>query len=89
MLISSETMNWIFHGSCSLHCYSTSNQRMAQHLNLILMVLTVPKNLRPFLSDHGYNFYDEGTYEWPLTTPNVKGKYNLYAPVYVSQNKFI
>mmetsp|Transcript_4154 Transcript_4154/g.4076 ORF Transcript_4154/g.4076 Transcript_4154/m.4076 type:complete len:503 (-) Transcript_4154:1044-2552(-) len=33
-----------------------------------------PKNLRPFLSAHGYKFYDEGTYEWPLTTPNVKGK---------------
>lgn len=33
-----------------------------------------PKNLRKFLNEHGYTFNDEGTYQWPLTTPNVKGK---------------
>lgn len=33
-----------------------------------------PKGLREFLTKHGYVFSDEGTYEWPLTTPNVKGK---------------
>lgn len=33
-----------------------------------------PKGLRKFLEDHGYSFNDPGTYEWPLTTPNVKGK---------------
>lgn len=33
-----------------------------------------PKGLRPFLQKHGYVFADEGTYQWPLTTPNVKGK---------------
>lgn len=31
-----------------------------------------PKELRPYLNNHGYVFADEGTYEWPLTTP--KGK---------------
>lgn len=33
-----------------------------------------PKNLRPFLAKHGYVMADQGSYEWPLTTPNVKGK---------------
>ncbi|CAK7909501.1 glucose-6-phosphate 1-dehydrogenase [[Candida] anglica] len=33
-----------------------------------------PKGLRAFLNKHGYVFADEGTYQWPLTTPNVKGK---------------
>ncbi|KAG7191587.1 Glucose-6-phosphate 1-dehydrogenase [Scheffersomyces spartinae] len=33
-----------------------------------------PKGLREFLASHGYVFSDEGTYQWPLTTPNVKGK---------------
>ncbi|CAH2351365.1 glucose-6-phosphate 1-dehydrogenase [[Candida] railenensis] len=33
-----------------------------------------PKGLRPFLNKHGYVFSDEGTYQWPLTTPSVKGK---------------
>ncbi|EGV62645.1 Glucose-6-phosphate 1-dehydrogenase [Yamadazyma tenuis] len=33
-----------------------------------------PKNLRAYMNAHGYVFSDPGTYEWPLTTPNVKGK---------------
>ncbi|EEQ37747.1 hypothetical protein CLUG_01870 [Clavispora lusitaniae ATCC 42720] len=33
-----------------------------------------PKNLRKFLSDHGYIFNHDGSYQWPLTTPDVKGK---------------
>lgn len=33
-----------------------------------------PKGLRAFLNKHGYDFNDEGTYQWPLTHPNVKGK---------------
>ncbi|KAK6463889.1 glucose-6-phosphate 1-dehydrogenase [Scheffersomyces coipomensis] len=33
-----------------------------------------PQALRKFLNDHDYIFSDEGTYQWPLTTPNVKGK---------------
>lgn len=33
-----------------------------------------PKQLRSFLNNHGYVFEDQGSYEWPLTTPNVKGK---------------
>lgn len=33
-----------------------------------------PKNLREFLSKHGYKFHSEGSYQWPLTTPDVKGK---------------
>lgn len=33
-----------------------------------------PEGLRKFLTKHGYVFSDEGTYQWPLTTPNVKGK---------------
>lgn len=33
-----------------------------------------PKDLRKFMNKHGYIFNDEGTYQWPLTTPNVKGK---------------
>lgn len=33
-----------------------------------------PKGLRQFLAKHGYEFSHEGSYQWPLTTPNVKGK---------------
>ncbi|ABN68020.2 Glucose-6-phosphate 1-dehydrogenase [Scheffersomyces stipitis CBS 6054] len=33
-----------------------------------------PKGLREFLNKHDYIFADEGTYQWPLTTPKVKGK---------------
>ncbi|CAX45144.1 glucose-6-phosphate 1-dehydrogenas, putative [Candida dubliniensis CD36] len=33
-----------------------------------------PKDLRKYLKDHGYIFSDPGTYQWPLTSPNVKGK---------------
>ncbi|ODV76897.1 glucose-6-phosphate 1-dehydrogenase [Suhomyces tanzawaensis NRRL Y-17324] len=33
-----------------------------------------PKGLRDFLKKHGYVFADEGTYQWPLTNPTVKGK---------------
>lgn len=33
-----------------------------------------PKDLRKFLNKHGYVFNEEGTYQWPLTAPNVKGK---------------
>lgn len=33
-----------------------------------------PKDLRKFLNAHDYVFYDNGTYQWPLTTPDVKGK---------------
>ncbi|CUM67102.1 uncharacterized protein PRCAT00004791001 [Priceomyces carsonii] len=33
-----------------------------------------PKHLREFLNEHGYVFSDPGTYQWPLTTPSVKGK---------------
>lgn len=33
-----------------------------------------PKNLRPYLAKHNYVFSDEGTYQWPLTRPDVKGK---------------
>lgn len=33
-----------------------------------------PKQLRKYLEKHGYQFSAEGTYQWPLTTPNVKGK---------------
>lgn len=30
-----------------------------------------PKELRQFLSKHGYEFADEGIYEWPVTTTKV------------------
>lgn len=33
-----------------------------------------PKGLRAFLGKHNYVFTDEGTYQWPLTRPDVKGK---------------
>lgn len=33
-----------------------------------------PKGLRDFLTKHGYVFDNEGSYQWPLTTPAVKGK---------------
>jgi len=33
-----------------------------------------PKGLRAFLAKHDYLFADEGTYEWPVTTPNISGK---------------
>lgn len=33
-----------------------------------------PKELRAFLGRHKYVFSDEGTYQWPLTRPDVKGK---------------
>lgn len=33
-----------------------------------------PHGLREYLLKHGYVFPDENTYEWPLTTPKVKGK---------------
>lgn len=33
-----------------------------------------PKGLRDFLGKHGYVFNHEGSYQWPLTTPDVKGK---------------
>ncbi|KAI5959114.1 ZWF1 [Candida theae] len=33
-----------------------------------------PKGLRQFLSNHGYVFDTPGTYQWPLTEPDVKGK---------------
>ena len=33
-----------------------------------------PKGLRDFLGKHNYVFTDEGTYQWPLTRPDVKGK---------------
>lgn len=33
-----------------------------------------PKELRKFLSQHDYVFADEGTYEWPVTTPPSKEK---------------
>lgn len=33
-----------------------------------------PKGLRQFLIKHGYVFDHEGSYQWPLTRPDVKGK---------------
>ncbi|ODV65007.1 glucose-6-phosphate dehydrogenase [Hyphopichia burtonii NRRL Y-1933] len=33
-----------------------------------------PKGLRQFLEKHNYAFSQEGSYQWPLTTPNIKGK---------------
>ncbi|SGZ48664.1 CIC11C00000003259 [Sungouiella intermedia] len=33
-----------------------------------------PKGLRAFLTKHGYVFDGEGSYQWPLTRPDVKGK---------------
>lgn len=33
-----------------------------------------PKGLKKFLNDHGYAFDHEGSYQWPLTRPDVKGK---------------
>lgn len=33
-----------------------------------------PKGLRAFLNKHGYVFDHEGSYQWPLTRPDVKGK---------------
>lgn len=33
-----------------------------------------PHGLREFLFSHGYVVPDAGTYQWPLTTPSVKGK---------------
>ncbi|EMG49781.1 Glucose-6-phosphate 1-dehydrogenase [Candida maltosa Xu316] len=33
-----------------------------------------PKQLRKYLNDHGYVFSDPGSYQWPLTSPGVKGK---------------
>lgn len=33
-----------------------------------------PKGLRDFMMKHGYVFDNEGSYQWPLTTPDVKGK---------------
>lgn len=33
-----------------------------------------PKELKPFLIKHGYEYDHEGSYQWPLTTPSVKGK---------------
>lgn len=33
-----------------------------------------PKELRKYLTDHGYVFNDPGTYQWPLTNTDVKGK---------------
>lgn len=33
-----------------------------------------PHGLRQFLTDHNYVFSEAGSYQWPLTRPNVKGK---------------
>lgn len=33
-----------------------------------------PKQLTDFLAKHGYKLDTEGSYQWPLTTPSVKGK---------------
>lgn len=33
-----------------------------------------PKSLRQFMIKNGYVYDHEGTYQWPLTTPSVKGK---------------
>lgn len=33
-----------------------------------------PKSLKQFLAKNGYVFDHEGSYQWPLTTPSVKGK---------------
>lgn len=33
-----------------------------------------PKGLREFMTKHGYVYDHEGLYQWPLTTPTVKGK---------------
>lgn len=33
-----------------------------------------PSSLKQFLVKNGYVFDHEGTYQWPLTTPSVKGK---------------
>ncbi|CAI5756918.1 unnamed protein product [Candida verbasci] len=33
-----------------------------------------PKKLKEFLRNHGYVFDDPGTYQWPLTNTDVKGK---------------
>lgn len=33
-----------------------------------------PRGLRPFMAKHGYVFADDGSYQWPLTRPDVKGK---------------
>ncbi|KAI5951247.1 ZWF1 [Candida jiufengensis] len=33
-----------------------------------------PKELRKYLQKHGYVFAEEGSYQWPLTEPDVKGK---------------
>lgn len=33
-----------------------------------------PKSLKQYLAKNGYVFDHEGTYQWPLTTPSVKGK---------------
>ncbi|WLF76792.1 Glucose-6-phosphate 1-dehydrogenase [Lodderomyces elongisporus] len=33
-----------------------------------------PKGLRDFLTKHGYVFNEPGSYQWPLTEPDVKGK---------------
>lgn len=33
-----------------------------------------PKGLRQFLLKHGYAFDPDGSYQWPLTHPDVKGK---------------
>lgn len=33
-----------------------------------------PKALGDFLKKHGYHFDTDGSYQWPLTTPSVKGK---------------
>ena len=39
------------------------------------MVQKGPKDLRKYLNEHGYIFSDPGTYQWPLTSPNVKGRF--------------
>lgn len=33
-----------------------------------------PKELRQFLIKNGYEYDHDGSYQWPLTTPSVKGK---------------
>lgn len=33
-----------------------------------------PKELREFMSNHGYVYDQDGSYQWPLTRPDVKGK---------------
>lgn len=35
---------------------------------------TTPQGLRAYLERHNYVFNEPGTYQWPLISPNVKGK---------------